>query len=153
MLNACGDLNGDGTVDVATADSTNNTGTILFGDGAGEITSATAYPGMSFPISTDVGDLDGDGDLDWVISNFSGDWWIFTNDGSGAFTLDQTIAAPSSASCSIIVDLDNDGRTDLALIDELDDVVLLELNSCYADCDQSTGPGELDVIDSTYRGC
>jgi len=45
------------------------------------------------------------------------------------------------------VDLDNDDRADLALIDELRDVVLLELNWCYADCDQSTGPGELDLFD------
>jgi hypothetical protein len=127
VLNA-GDVNGDGHEDVATANSSSNNGAILLGDGAGNLTSPQTTPTENFPLSTDLGDIDGDGDLDWLISSFSGDWQLFLNDGSGSFALDQTFPAPQSASCAQMLDFDNDGDLDLALIDELEDVVILMKN-------------------------
>jgi hypothetical protein len=95
-------------------------------------------PTDPFPLATDLGDLDGDGDLDWLTSSFSGDWFVFTNNGSGTFTFDQEFLAPQAASCAVLVDIDNDADLDLALIDELADVVILQLND-------GTGiPGDLN---------
>ena len=128
MLN-CGDVNGDGHEDVATANSSNNVGAILLGDGTGQLGLPTTYPTDSFPLATDLGDMDGDGDLDWVTSSFGGDWRLYLNDGAGNFTFDQEFNAPSNASCALMLDIDNDGDLDLALIDEIADVVLVEKNS------------------------
>jgi len=122
---ACGDVNGDGHEDVSAVNSTSNNGAILLGDGAGNLAAPTTYATDSFPLATDVGDLDGDGDLDWVTSSFGGDWRVFRNDGSGVFSFDQEVPSPTAASCCVITDLNNDGDLDLALIDEIDDLILL----------------------------
>ena len=131
----CGDVNGDGNEDVAVVNSQNNTGAILLGDGTGQLGAFDAYPTTSFPLATDLGDLDGDGDLDWITSSYgtggpsSGAWTIFRNDGNGTFAHFQTITAPRAASCSLPMDMDNDGDLDIALIDEEEDVVRLMQNS------------------------
>ncbi len=135
---ACGDVNGDGAEDVATANSGSNNGAILRGDGNGNLAAPVTSLTDFFPLATDLGDLDGDGDLDWVTSSFSGDWLLFTNNGEGTFAFDQEFLAPDAASCSLLVDIDNDADLDLVLIDEIEDVVIIELN------DGTTIPGDLD---------
>jgi hypothetical protein len=140
----CGDVNGDGWPDVATSDSGSNSGAILLNDGAGGLGMVRSYPTDPFPLATDLGDLDGDGDLDWVISSFQGDWRIFVNDGTGNFTLLQEISSPQAASCATLLDMDNDGDLDLALIDELADVFIVVHNQTVGDmnCD-----GAIDAFD------
>jgi len=133
-----GDVNGDGTEDVATANSSQSNGAILLGDGAGGLGPPVTRPTDPFPLATDLGDLDGDGDLDWLTSSFNGNWFVFTNDGSGTFTFDQEFLAPDAASCAVLVDIDNDADLDLVLIDELEDVVILQLNG------GTRIPGDLD---------
>ncbi len=134
----CGDLDGNGTEDVVTANSNSNNGAVLRGDGNGNLAAPQTHPTDPFPLATDLGDLDGDGDLDWVTASFGGDWFVFTNNGSGSFTFDQELIAPAAASCSLAVDIDNDGDLDLALIDEIADTVDLDLNN------GTTIPGDVD---------
>jgi hypothetical protein len=81
-----------------------------------------------FPLATDLGDIDGDGDLDWITSSFSGDWFVYENTGQGLFALREELPSPSAASCALLADLDGDGDLDAALIDELADVVLIQHN-------------------------
>jgi hypothetical protein len=79
--------------------------------------------------SSKLGDLDGDGDLDWVLSSFgAGLWRVYLNDGSGHFTFDQDIPADSNPSCSVLIDVDNDGDLDLVLSDEIADTVKIMQN-------------------------
>ena len=92
-----------------------------------------------FPLSTDLGDIDGDGDLDWMISCFSGDFWLYLNDGTGTFAFYQEFDAPAAASCALFLDLDNDTDMDMALIDELADRLFLIENTAVP-----TTPGDLD---------
>jgi len=134
---ALGDLDSNGTEDVAVVNSSSNRGAILHGDGAGTLGLPQRYATDPFPLATDLGDMDGDGDLDWVTSSFSGDWFFFTNDGGGTFSFARSFTAPQAASCALMMDSDNDGDLDLALIDELADVVILMEN---------TGPFAIPVI-------
>jgi hypothetical protein len=128
MLNV-GDVNGDGHDDVATANSGSNNGAILLGDGAGNLALPMLTPISSFPLATDLGDLDGDGDLDWATSSYGGDWTLFRNDGEGSFSFYRTFQPTIAASCALMLDFDNDGDLDLALIDEEADEVMLAQNN------------------------
>jgi hypothetical protein len=142
-----GDVDGDGHDDVVTANSNTNNGAVLRGDGRGGLTTPATYPADPFPLATDLGDLDGDGDLDWSFSSFNGDWWLYTNDGDGTFTFDQELGAPSNASCTIMLDIDNDRDLDLALVDEIADVVIVMRNGGIAERADVNGDGAVDVDD------
>jgi hypothetical protein len=128
---AVGDLNGDGHEDVATADgalsrASPDTITVLLGDGAGMASVHQSYTqDIAQPFAIDLGDLDGDRDLDVVVSNYGGDWQILENDGSGTIALARAVNANLAASCAILVDSDNDGDLDAALIDEIEDVLVV----------------------------
>ena len=123
----CGDLNGDGHDDVTTINSTSNNASILLGDGSGGLSAPQTYPADPFGLATDLGDLAGDGDLDWITSSFNGNFIWFLNDGNGVFTLQETFVPTAAASCALVVDVDNDGDLDLALIDEsADEVIILQ---------------------------
>ncbi|MBK7160476.1 MAG: T9SS type A sorting domain-containing protein [Ignavibacteria bacterium] len=78
----------------------------------------------------DIGDIDGDNDLDLISSNYgSGTYSIFTNNGSGIFSNTPiNLPASSAGSCITILDVDNDGDMDLAGIDEVDDLLFIFKN-------------------------
>jgi hypothetical protein len=134
MINT-GDVNGDGHEDVASANSDSNNGAILWGTGLGYLLPPVTSPTDPFPLATDLGDLDGDGDLDWITSSFFGDWNLFLNNGGqqggqpGTFTFDTNFPAAEAASCALFLDFDNDNDLDLALIDEIADEVILIRNN------------------------
>ena len=127
-----GDVNGDGNLDVASANRFDHTAAIVIGagDGTFESTRVVAQPGQT--LSTDLGDLDGDDDLDWIVSNAGAGWNLYVNDGEGNFFLLETQAPPEVACCAALVDLDNDGDLDLALSDESVDDVILKLNGAVS---------------------
>jgi VCBS repeat protein/Big-like domain-containing protein len=132
---ALGDLDGDGDLDATCANSGSGNGAVLKNNGDGTFAAPVTYATGAHTPSTDLGDMDGDGDLDWVLSVYDppsgfthGIWKMFANDGNGNFTFDQNFVAPSNPSCSILLDIDNDGDIDMALTDEIADVVVLEEN-------------------------
>ncbi len=125
---ALGDVDADGAEDVVVVNSESDNGAVLMGNGRGRLSAPRLSATDPFPLATDLADLDGDGDLDWITSSFDGDWLLFANDGRGSFSLGERFAAPEAASCSIAMDFDRNGALDLALIDELADVVVLMAN-------------------------
>lgn len=148
-----GDLDGNGYPDVTTANGISNTASILMNTNA-MLGAPTVYPIDPFGTATDVGDLDGDGDLDWVTSSFGGDYTLFENDGSGNFTVDRTLPAPSNGSCALLVDFDLDGDLDLALVDEIDDTVTIYRNGdAGVDCDANGTPDACDIASGTHADC
>jgi hypothetical protein len=73
------------------------------------------------PLAIDAGDIDGDGDLELVTSNYvGGNWNIFQNT-NGVFGNKKTLNASTAGSCTVLHDRDNDGDLDLTGLDEIDD--------------------------------
>ncbi|MGH1365447.1 MAG: FG-GAP-like repeat-containing protein [Calditrichia bacterium] len=131
-----GDVNGDGFADAVVANSSNGTAGVIIGDGNGNLTPAVTYStGGDFPIAIDLGDIDGDGDLDMMSSSFgtgaqgSGNWRLFENSGNGTFPIFEDYEPSTSASCAVFHDRNNDGIMDVTGIDELDDLLFLFSNT------------------------
>jgi hypothetical protein len=83
-----------------------------------------------FPLAIDTGDIDGDGDLDLVSSDYSsGTWTIWENTGTGSFVVPHLLPASAAGSCATLHDRDNDGDLDLTGLDEIDDWVYLYKNN------------------------
>lgn len=116
---ALGDLDGDGWLDalVSVAEPELHS-LVLRNDGAGGLTPDPGFTADGGPIpagtSAALADLDGDGDLDGVLSRTSGlPDLLLWNDGAGRFT-SEALAASTPESLTVSVgDLDGDGRLDL----------------------------------------
>ncbi len=66
------DFDGDGKLDVAAANSADNTISILLGVGDGTFGAKTDFPTGAGPVGIVAADLDGDGKLDLATANNSG---------------------------------------------------------------------------------
>lgn len=73
---------------------------------------------------------------------------LFENDGSGEFQFNQRFDAPRAASCSIAFDFDDDGDLDLALVDEIADVVVIHENTGASTVVE---PSEWGRVKALYR--
>ena len=121
---AIGDLDGDGKSDLAVANISSNTVSVLRNTSTGTGTVSYAAK-MDFvtngsPISVAVGDLDGDGKLDLAVANAgNATLSIFrnTSTGAGMVSYDAKVdyTTGSSPYSVVIGDLDGDGKSDLAV--------------------------------------
>ena len=115
---AVADFDGDGKTDVAIANETANTVTIMLGNGSGGFTQAGGSPYIvdTNPISLAVGDFNGDGKVDLAAANYgSNDVSVLLGNGAGAFT--QPAGSPfpvGTGPYSVAVgDFNGDGKADL----------------------------------------
>lgn len=134
-----GDFNGDGNLDIATADAQDKflrvnfqTGvvetppgriSVLLGDGTGNFLPATSYPTGGFlPNHLAVGDFDSDGNLDVAVAHraFRPDNGVVSTvgvlfgDGAGGFGPALTLHTGPQARSIITADLDGNGALDIA---------------------------------------
>jgi hypothetical protein len=128
---AVGDFNGDGKLDLATANYARNTVSVLLGDGTGNFTLASSPPTGKGPEAVVVGDFNGDGKLDLAVLNAygcstctSGSVSILLGDGTGKFKLPSPTPTDGWQSFGMAVgDFNGDGMLDLAAANEADDTV------------------------------
>ena len=113
-----GDLNGDGNLDIVLAKGRHwpLVDRVLIGDGTGGIREAYDLGTASDKsYSGRLVDLDGDGDLDVVISNDQpSPKLVYLNDGTGHFTVGSTYGRPEwPMRNATVADMNGDGRPDI----------------------------------------
>jgi hypothetical protein len=122
------DLNGDGRIDLAVADSTAKDVEIFLGNGDGTFSAGPVLPVTAAPVSLVTGDFNGDGHTDLAVGGSPGTLnagttvTVFLNNGNGTFGLGQstTVAITGGANEPIALaaaDFNGDGKADLAATD------------------------------------
>ncbi|MCC6363758.1 MAG: VCBS repeat-containing protein [Bryobacterales bacterium] len=113
-----GDLNGDGKPDLVVATSSTVIGDyqlgILLGNGNGSFQQATFVPTDFGPQDVLIGDFNGDGKVDLIVSHCCGDtdMTYLLGNGNGTFQSEVHFAAGASPGHLVAADLNSDGRPD-----------------------------------------
>lgn len=110
------DINGDGHLDIVTANGDSSSLSVLLGDGAGGFATARNFPTGAFPTSLALADVDGDGHLDAVTANTdTHDLSLLLGDGKGGFSAPVTLPlGPDAEPFGVaIADVTGDGVPDI----------------------------------------
>ena len=112
---AAADLDGDGDMDLVSANAVFDNLTLFLQGGAGDFTWAATLPTRRDPSAVAAADLDGDGDIDLVTANQIGqDLTVYFQTSPGGFTAaGETLPVGGSTWSVIASDLDGDGDMDL----------------------------------------
>ena len=112
------DVNGDGKPDLISANSGDNTVTVLTNDGSGGFVLDVTFTVGTYPVSIAAVDVNGDGKIALISANENdGTLIVFTNDGRGGFGYNTTLnvgSGPGSGPASVVaVDINGDGKPSL----------------------------------------
>jgi hypothetical protein len=111
---AIGDIDGDGTPDIVTADERAVSLSAMLGALGGNFGPAAPIAVGALPLAVVMGDLDGDLDLDLVTANaFTNNVSVLLGNGDGTFGAPTNFAVGTTPVAVAIGDLDGDGVPDL----------------------------------------
>lgn len=111
-----GDLNSDGKRDLAIANFTSNTISILLGNGTGGFGPAATFPAATNPSALAITDLNGDSKLDLAVANAGSDnVSVLFGNGTGGFGIPKNFFVGANPSAIAAGDFNGDGKTDLAV--------------------------------------
>jgi hypothetical protein len=124
-----GDFNNDGNLDLAVANSNDNTVSVLLGKGDGTFSSKANLVTGSTPLGIAAADFNGDGHLDLAVTNSVSDTVsIFLGNGDGSFAAKIDYATGSKPLGVAVADLNGDGHPDLVVTNALSGNVGVLLN-------------------------
>ncbi|MDJ0604507.1 VCBS repeat-containing protein, partial [Microcystis sp. M53602_WE12] len=111
-----GDFNGDGKLDLATANNVANNVSVLLGNGIGSFGTATNFAVGSSPRSVTVGDFNGDGKLDLATANYASNTVsVLLGTGTGSFGIATNFSVGDRPISVTVGDVNLDGKSDLAV--------------------------------------
>lgn len=122
------DFNGDGHLDIASADWSEDLVSIAYGYGTGVFSSARSYTVGIFPEALVSGDYNNDGIFDIAAATFDG-VSILLGDETGDFENANTYTAGSAPYGIHSADFNNDGNADIVTADASDDTVSVLLGN------------------------
>ena len=112
---AAGDFNGDKNLDLAVTNSTDNTVSVLLGNGDGTFQEHVDYPADASLSAVAVGDFNADGKQDLVVA--SGSDGLLLGNGDGTFQAMVPLLTSALQSYAVAVgDLNGDGKPDLVFV-------------------------------------
>jgi hypothetical protein len=121
---AVGDFNGDGNLDLAIANSTSNTISVLLGKGDGTFAPRVDYATGTTPQGIAVGDFNGDGHLDIAVTNSgSNTVSVFLGNGDGSFQPGVDYATGNKPQGIAVGDFRGNGDLDLVVTNATDGTV------------------------------
>jgi len=115
---AAGDFNGDGITDLVVANQYLNSGSlsVLLGNGDGTFQQPVSYPLAANPFSLAVGDFNGDGKADVVVTeNFAHGFSVLLGRGDATFEPEAQTYVGAFTVAVTIGDFNGDGIADLAV--------------------------------------
>ncbi len=136
---AAGDVNGDGKVDLVTANSYDNNVSVLLGTGTGTFGAAQNHAAGLQPRSIAMADFNRDGKIDLLTAN-TGSVSVLFGTGTGSFSPPAFGAAASRSLGVAIADFNGDGNPDAAWADDSANVASVALNK-----NDWSGPVFIDV--------
>ena len=167
---AVGDFNSDGHQDLATANSWDDTLSILLGAGDGSFHAATHFVVSEGPYGVAVGDFDDDGNQDLATANQdSDDVSILLGNGDGTFGAPETFTVDSGPEDVSVGDFNGDGDQDLVTVNSWDDTISILLGDGNGSFETAThfavddtpfgvavgdfnGDGNHDLVTAYYYG-
>jgi hypothetical protein len=155
---AVADFDGDGKLDLATANLASDSVSIRLGSGTGEFITIGQDVGVGDgPDSVAVGDFNRDGELDLAVSNFnSGSVSIRLGDGKGGFSGTTNLPVGKEPGSVAVADFNGDGKLDLAVANSVSSTVGPRLGDGHggfnASSDVAVGPGPVAVAVADFNG-
>jgi len=157
-LVALGDFNGDGKLDLSV--SIGNPGalgpgtvSIFLGNGDGTFQAAMNYIAGSDPYAVAVGDFNGDGKLDLVVTDvFGNDVGVLLGNGDGTFQPALDFGVGGSPLSVVVGDFNGDGILDLAVASNDDRDVSVLLGNGNGAVNYGTGLSPWGLVAGDFNG-
>jgi gliding motility-associated-like protein len=130
---AIGDIDGDGDLDMVTANETDNLVTTKLNDGNAAFVAGANYAVGTKPQNVTLADMDGDGDLDILTANYtSNNVSLRLNNGSGTYTGTTQYAVGSQPILALATLLNADGVPDIVTVNQSGSIsILLSVNGSF----------------------
>ena len=144
---AAADVNGDGKVDLISANGGSGSLTVLTNNGFGGFVSNANYSILAGPVV--AADFNGDGQVDLACASPIGPYiYVLTNNGSGYFNISGSYNVGLDSSSLIAADVNGDGKMDLIS----DTVILTNTGNGNFVVASSPGVGSKSVTAADVNG-
>jgi hypothetical protein len=153
------DLDGDGVIDIVSADDEAHGLSVLLGQGEGRFAAATTVDPDGDPLAVTIADLDGDDVPDLVTANLEPSAIaLLRGRGDGTFFPAQLLSSGDSPIRVAVGDLNGDDRPDLVTANSLSNDVSIHLAGAVSGYVEQprvavgTGPRWVELVDVTGDG-